>query len=219
MASAKVRVEPGQHLEPHLTSGATVVLGKGVHTGCLVIDQSVTITGEEGAVLDAERGGPVISVAEDGLQIAISGVTLRGGAGEAGGGLRNAGRSEITLTNCSFEDNEATLAGSGVGGGVWSGRGKVSLIDCGFSGNRARSGNDVYVTNVAWLVVSGGSFGGDVYVGEGARFDATATRIHGRLSARGTTTRAPAICLRGTQVDGGIENDPNLPASFVVEDG
>ena len=219
MAEPKVRVEPGQHIEPLLLDGADLVLAPGIHVGCIVVEHNVSISGEPGAILDADRRGPTLAIAEDGLQIRISGVTIRGGAGEAGGGLRLTGRSEITLTNCTFDDNEATLGGSGVGGGVWCGRGKVALVDCRFTQNRARNGNDLYLTNVGWVTVSGGSFAGDIFVGEGARFDATATRIHGRLSSRGTTTRAPMISLRGTQVSGGIDNDANLPASYVVEDG
>lgn len=219
MSKSSVRVSAGQVLEPFIAAGGIVVLGPGVHRGGITIENSVDIVGEPGAILDADRQGPVIHLAVDEIEVNIRDLVIRGGAGEAGGGLRNTGRSEVTFTQCSFEDNEATLAGSGVGGGLWSSRGKITLTDCRFSGNRARSGSDIYVTNVAWVTMTGGSVAGDAYIGEGARFDATAVRIHGRLSARGTTTRAPVVTLRGTQVDGGIENDANLPASFVVEDG
>lgn len=219
MAEAPVRIQAGQAIEPFLIEGANLVLGPGVHRGGLFIEVSLTITGEDGAILDADRNGPVVLVEGDELKVTIHNVMLRGGAGEAGGGLRNTGRSEVSLSSCTFEDNEAALAGSGIGGGLWSGRGKVSLVDCRFSGNRSRSGSDVYLTNVAWLDVRGGDFAGDIFVGEGAKLDLTGARVRGKLSARGTTTRAPVITLRGAQVDAGIENDPNLPGQFVVEDG
>jgi hypothetical protein len=133
--------------------------------------------------------------------------------------VRVAGRSEVTLSGCVAEDNEATLGGSGVGGGIWAGRGKVVLKDTRFAGNRARSGSDLFLANVAQLECEGGDFGGDVVVTEGARASFVGTRVRGKLIARGTTTRAPAIVLRGAAIDGGVENDPNLPAAIVVEDG
>ncbi len=223
MIDCTARVEAGQPIDPHLRDGAVVCLAAGVHPARLVIEQSLTLRGEPGAILDGtldgSRGGPVVHVPGDQLVVKVVGLTIRGGAGDAGGGVRLSGWSELTLEECVVEDNEATLAGGGVGGGALAERGKLSLLSTRFGNNRASSGSDLYANGVATVDIQGGEFGGDVFFVDGVRATVTGSRVRGKLGARGTTTRAPSVSLRGTAVDGGIENDPNLPAALVVEDG
>ncbi|MBM4391255.1 MAG: hypothetical protein FJ090_09045 [Deltaproteobacteria bacterium] len=219
MIDCTVRVEAGAAIDPHLVEGAVVCLAPGVHAANLLIEASLTLRGEPGAVIDAGRAGPVLRVAGDQLVVKVEGLTLRGGAGDAGGGVRLTGWSELWLSNCRLEDNEALLGGGGIGGGAFAERGKLTLSDCAFSGNRARNGNDLMANGLASVEVNGGSFAGDVVLVDGVRATLSGARVHGRLTTRGTTTRAPSVTLRGTAVDGGIDNDANLPATLVVEDG
>ncbi len=219
MAESIVRIEPGSPIAVHLVPGAVVCLGAGVHTESLVIAASVTLRGEPGAVLDAGRAGPVVQVDEDELVVVIQDLVLRGGAGEAGGGLRLCGWSEVTLSHCTIEGNEAMLAGGGIGGGIYQSRGMLRLRDCALRGNRARTASDYAIVGAARGEVRGGSFAGDIEVLEGAELTLVGCSVAGHVGARGTTTRAPVLVVRGTRVDGGVDNDANLPASVTVEDG
>lgn len=218
MAESIVRIEPGQPIGPHLVPGAVVSLAPGVHHEVLQIEASVTLRGEPGAVLDAGRAGPAILVDLDDLQVTVQDLTITGGAGEAGGGVRLSGWSELTLERCVVADNEASLAGGGVGGGLFAVRGVVRAVDCTFRDNRARSASDFALTGAARAELRGGHFGGDVHVSEGSELTGVGTVILGALRSRGTLTRNPTVTLRGVRVDGGIENDVNLPATLVVED-
>lgn len=218
MAESIVRIEPGQAIAPHLVPGAIVSLAPGVHRENLLIEASVTLRGEPGAVLDAARGGPVIHVDLDELSVTIQDLTLTGGVGEAGGAVRVSGWSEVSLERCALVGNEATQDGGGIGGGVYAHRGMLRLLDCTFRDNRARSATDFALAGAARAELRGGHFAGDVYVLEGAELTAVGTVIAGKLRARGTTTRAPVLTLRGVRIDGGLDNDVNLPATVVVED-
>lgn len=219
MSDNTVRVAAGSPIAPHLTAGAVVCLGPGLHAESLNLEESVTLRGEPGAVLDAGRRGPVVSIGVDGVVVRLETLTLRNGAGEAGGGIRLSGWSEVILDRCVIEDNEASLAGGGAGGGIYLHRGSLSLLDTDFRGNRARSGADLYVTGAARAEARGGRFGGDIVVSEGAELTLVGSHVVGTVAARGTTTRAPSVTLRGTRIDGGVVNDPNLPANVVVENG
>ena len=219
MSESTVRVQPGEAIEPHLRAGATVVLAPGVHMGGFAIECSLTLRGEPGAVLDAHRSGPVLRVDQDGLSVSVEGLTLRGGAGEAGGGLLLTGWSEVALHNVCLEDNEATLSKGGIGGGAYLFRGVLTAEDCTFRDNRAGGGNDLAVGGSARCFVRGGFFAGDVACREGAELTITGAHITGRLVLRGSTTRAPQVSLKGARIDGGVVNDVNLPATVSVEDG
>ena len=219
MSEHTVRVAAGSAIAPHLSAGAVICLGPGVHVESLSVEESVTLRGEPGAILDAGRRGPVIAVGVDGVVVRVETLTLRNGAGEAGGGVRLSGWSEVILDRCVVEGNEASLAGGGAGGGIYLHRGSLSLLDTDFRDNHARSGTDLHVTGAARAEARGGRFGGDIVVSEGAELTLVGSHVVGALSARGTTTRAPSVTLRGTRIDGGVVNDPNLPASVVVENG
>jgi nitrous oxidase accessory protein NosD len=219
MSESTIRVQPGEAIGPHLRPGATVVLSPGVHVGSLTIECSVTLCGEPGAILDAERAGPVLRIDQDGLNVVVAGLTLRGGAGEAGAGVLLTGWSEVTLNDVVLEDNQATLSEGGVGGGAYLFRGLLTAEDCTFRNNRAGLGNDLAVSGAARCVVRGGFFAGDVVCREGAELTITGAHVSGQLQLRGTTTRAPQVALRGARIDGGVQNDLNLPATVSVEDG
>lgn len=219
MSQPVVRVISGEPLAPHLLAGGVVALGPGVHAGGLTLESSVTLRGEPGAILDAGRSGPVITVDADGLSIRLEGLTLRNGAGEAGGGIRMSGWSDLVVERCVIEGNEASLGGGGAGGGAYVHRGSLMLIDTEFRNNRARMGADLYVTGAARAEARGGRFGGDVAVLEGADVTFVGSQIEGALVARGTTTQSPSLTLRGTRVAGGVHNDANLPANLILEDG
>jgi nitrous oxidase accessory protein NosD len=211
-------VEAGQDLSAAVASGGTVVLAAGVHAGPLVFGASVTLQGEPGAVIDADGRGPCLLVGSDDLTVRIEGVELRAGHAEAGGGLTVLAYSDVTLVGCTLRGNTARgSGGTGLGGGVYAVRGNVLLDTCTFERNVARTGSDLVASGLAEVRVRGGSFSGDLAAREGATLLLEDARIAGSVHARGTTTRAPTVRLRGCTVRGGVVNDPSLPA-VVSED-
>lgn len=219
MSETIVRVLPGEAIEPRLRAGVTLLLAPGVHRAPVVIECNVTLRGEPGAVLEADRAGSVLAVEADGLTVRVEGLTLRGGAGEAGGGLRLAGWSEVTFVNVVLEDNEATQSAGGVGGGAFVLRGSLTAEDCTFQRNRAGVGSDLAVWGAARASVRGGFFAGDVSCRDGAELSIVGAHVTGQLELRGTSTRAPQVVLKGARIDGGVHNDVNQPATLSVEDG
>ncbi|MDP2311748.1 MAG: hypothetical protein Q8P41_02505 [Pseudomonadota bacterium] len=219
MADCTARIEAGQPLAEALAAGGVVCLGPGVHAGPLVVSASVTLRGEAGAVLDAKGGGSVVAVSDDDLVVRIEALTLRGGSGEAGGGVSLTGYSEIVLVGCTVEGNRAKARGGGTGGGgggAYASRGTLRVEASTFRDNRAAVGSDLFVTGVAELTVSGGHLGGDVAAREGAQVALDGVAVDGALDARGTTTRAPTVSVKGGRVRGGVKNDPALPAQVEI---
>ncbi len=218
MAACTARVEAGQPLADALAAGGVVCLGPGVHAGPLVLTTSVTLRGEAGAVLDANGGGSVLRVENDDLVVRVEALTLRGGSDEAGGGLALTGYSDVVLAGCTVEGNRAKGRGdtSGGGGGVYANRGTLRVEGGTFRGNRAPFGSDLFVTGVAEVTVLGGALGGDVVAREGARVVLDGVAVEGAVDARGTTTRAPEVRVKGGNVRGGINNDTRLPAKIEI---
>ncbi len=217
--SATVHVKAGEPLARAVAAGGTVVLGPGTHEGPLVLGASVVIKGEPGAVIDAGRRGPVVLVSADDIDVMLEGVELHGGQAEAGGGVAVVGYANVTLRGCSVRDNHARgSGGAGLGGGLYAARGTVLLEGCSFSRNAARAGSDVCATGVAEVRVRQGAYAGDLAAREGATLLVEDARVDGRVDARGTTTRAPTVRLRGADVRGGVVNDPSLPAVLTEDE-
>jgi hypothetical protein len=222
MAECTARIEAGQPLAEALAAGGVVCLGPGVHAGPLAPTVSVTLRGEAGAVIDAKGKGPVVAVQDDDLVVRIEALTLRGGAGEAGGGVSLTAYSEVVLVDCTVEDNAARALGAGKGGGksggggVYANRGTVRVQGGEFRRNRASIGSDLFVTGVAELFVVGGHLGGDVAAREGAKVAMEGVKADGVLDVRGTTTRAPTVSVKGGHLRGGVKNDPALPAQVEI---
>ena len=206
-------VDAGQDLSAAVAAGGTVRLGPGVHAGPLVIGASIVLQGEPGAVIDADGRGPVVLVGVDDLVVRIEAVELRGGHAEAGAGVAVLAYSDVTLHGCTVRANRARgSGGTGMGAGLYAVRGSVSLEGCTFERNVARTGSDIVAGGVAEVRVMGGTFSGDIAAREGATLLVEGARIAGTLHARGTTTRAPTVRVRGCTVRGGVVNDPSLPA-------
>lgn len=208
-----VRIPAGQPITPHLVEGAVICLEAGKHAGPLVIDATLTLRGEPGAVLDAGGLGSVIRVNADQLKVRVEGLSIVRGTAEGGSGVALAGWSEMEVVGCTFSDHRHTA--DGAGGTALALRGKLVLSGCTFGAGAAR-GADLVVTGAAMAQVDGGEFGGDVLAREGAQLSVRNAHVHGKMDLRGTTTRAPTVSVAGSVVDGGITNDAVLPASLTV---
>lgn len=220
--SERLHVKAGEPLARAVAAGGTIVLGPGVHEGPLVIGASVVLTGEPGAIIDGGGRGPVVLIGADDVAVVLEGLELRGGHAEAGGGVAVVGYADVTLRGCTVRHNRArgraSGPSSGLGGGVYAARGAVRLEGCTFSDNAAGAGSDVCATGVAEVRVRQGSFAGDLAAREGATLLIEDARVLGRVDARGTTTRAPTVRLRGADVRGSVVNDPSLPAVLTEDE-
>ena len=216
--ACSARIEAGQPLAEALAAGGVVCLGPGVHAGPLVLKTSVTLRGEVGAVLDGGGTGSVLRVEDDDLVVRVEALTLRGGSAESGGGLALTGYSDVLLLQCVVEGNRARGLGdsAGGGGGVYATRGTIRIEGGMFRTNRAAFGSDLFVTGVAEAIVTNTPLAGDVVAREGAHLTLNAVNVGGAVQARGTTTRAPTVRVKGGTVKGGVQNDPRLPANVEI---
>lgn len=133
-------------------------------SGDLDIKQAVNITGPSGArVTTVDGSGPslgdrTIEVA-CGCTVNISGLTITGGAGAEGAGLRTAPNSTVSLTEVIVRDNDS----SGPGGGIGSFGKKLTITRSTISGNSGTAGAGIYVSgasadlNLSTSTVSGNS--------------------------------------------------------------
>ncbi|MEH6943686.1 nitrous oxide reductase family maturation protein NosD [Bacillus sp. JJ722] len=76
--AAEIQAFPNQSLQSVIDRAATgdvIKLKKGTYKGSLLIKKSITLEGEEGAVIDGEEKGHVITIAAD--RVSIKGLTIQ----------------------------------------------------------------------------------------------------------------------------------------------
>jgi hypothetical protein len=91
--------------------GSTVHLCAGTWTGNFVADEPLNLVGEggaEGVHLVGAQKEPVLTVAGG---TTLTGLTIRGGEADRGGGLRVTSGGTLVVTDCVIRDNEATDGG------------------------------------------------------------------------------------------------------------
>jgi len=152
-------------------NGSQVLISNGTHRlqGTVVVTNAITITstgGAEATVVDGDNSAPCFVLQAPGSR--LEHFTVRGGAGETGGGVR-VGDGAI-LRYCTLTDCAAT----GRGGGVYCVSG--GFVDhCVITGNTARQGGGAYVEaggllrNSLIADNSAQSAGGGLYLRGGAR--------------------------------------------------
>jgi hypothetical protein len=201
-------------------NGQTITLTNGQ----LVISKSLTIQGPGAGQLAVSGGGylgsRVFEVAAN-TNVALSGLTIRDGAGRAnpilanssndpqpwdgyGGGVLNFGT--LTVSGCTLSGNSAdpfNPYGSGYGGGIYNDYGATLTVSgCTLSGNSAWLGGGIlnrgkYAT-VSGCTLSGNSasYGGGIY-------------NTGTLTVSGCTLTGNSAGVEG----GGIDNGSKLTVS------
>lgn len=200
-------VAPGDDLAARVAEGGELRLQAGTHVARLMIERSVTLIGEPGAVLDAGGRGCVVHVSGDDAAVVLRGLTLANGRGELGAGLRVDGWSDVRVEDCAFEGN---LAREGGGNGLGVARGSVSV-----ERTRFADGQGLLLTQLAEIVLVDTTIEADVRLREKAQVTIRGGRIAGEVSVRGTTTRAPRLVLDGVTLAVPVLNDPELPGEIV----
>ena len=196
-----MNIASGQRLPGGFPAGSVVELAPGEHRGALFVDGDLEVRGV-GAVLDARGRGAVAHVVEDRLKVVLSGLTLRGGRAQLGAGLFVEGHSEVVLRDVTIEAGRATGGGSAVG----AIRGQLTLERCRVQG-------EALFTGVSRVVLKDTVVTDDLLVREGADVVLEGGVVEGSLDIRGTTTRAPTVTVRGTDI-GEVHNHPRMPGTL-----
>lgn len=129
--------------------------------GPLVIQRSVTLTGN-GAAMTSISGGGATRVFDipvgTSITLALNGLTVQNGKALASSTMSNAGGlfipvgSTANLSNCAFRNNDAQSSG-----GAIENRGALSINACTFTGNTA-AGEGGAIRNIGTMTVDGSIF-------------------------------------------------------------
>jgi hypothetical protein len=168
-------------------AGATLCLASGTYAGPLFIDKALTLrsaTPSAQARVDAAGKGPALVVEGSG-RVTLDGLVLCGGVeGEAGGGLRLGGGSDVVLRGVTLEQNRGGSAG---GAAIYAHAAKLSLERCRVQGNRSERRAAVLLADSGAEVHIVGSLITDNHAGAGALFELDAAST---LKLSGTTVVA-----------------------------
>jgi len=133
----------------NLTMDGTLYLCDGVYNVNLAVSAAdLTIQGISGAettILSGDRIDQVIAVTKNADSLDLEGLTVRRGAGYAGGGISSSHGLSLSLTSCIIEGNEGSL-----GGGIYQEGGTLTLYDVTLSENDAEYGAGAYLSSLTF---------------------------------------------------------------------
>ncbi len=202
--SCTITLSPGDDLAAAVASGGTICLQPGVYPGGLLVESSVTLVGEPGAILDAGGRGAVLHVSADDLQVELRGLTLRGGHSELGATVLVEGWSEVKLTHCLLQPGTPSQSGAA---GLGVQRGHVVAL--------GTSLPDALLTGLAEVELRQCMVAGPVRLREGAKLTLVGGSVQGAIDMRGSPRRAPVLTLEGVEVQ--VDNDAQHPG--VIQGG
>ncbi|RME88037.1 MAG: hypothetical protein D6770_07895, partial [Anaerolineae bacterium] len=162
------------------SSGDTIVFAPGLSgqtitlSSTLTISKDLTIDGSSLAIPVTISGNNSVRVfsVTSGTTVELKGLTIAHGNADIGGGVYNAGT--LTITDCTFSNNQAT-ANDGGGGGIFNtGTGTLTVTGSLFSNNQATSTAGVggAILSLGPLTVTNSTFannqvqqrGGGIYI-------------------------------------------------------
>lgn len=148
----------------HIASGSYTV--NSLHYKPTISAGNISIIGEGNVVLDANSQGRVLEIDttianDDGLEILVQNITFKNGlisgGNDKGGGLKIKTRyANITVKNCSFENNTVTQDADGAGLFVSTETGNINLEHSTFKNNNSDdySGGFDLTSNEGRIIVS-----------------------------------------------------------------
>jgi hypothetical protein len=192
----------------HFQLGIAGVGEDAAAAGDLDLTKSVTISGAgaRSTVVDAVGLDRVFDVGS-GAVVLISDLTVTGGAGPAGAGMRNAGT--LTLVRDALTGNQA--AGTNNGGGILS-NGSLTITRSTIAGNHGHDGGGIAFGGQ--LSVMDSTVAGNVAGIPGAGGEAGAI-----LGATGSTLTIASSTITGNQAFAGVTTTAGIasPGSVTVE--
>jgi predicted outer membrane repeat protein len=198
-------------------------------SGELAITDSLSVQGPGSGRLavDGNATSRVVSISGAGINVTISGLTIRNGAAIGnGGGINLAGGNTLTLQNCTITANSA----SGNGGGI-SAAGALTLSGSTVSANTAGPFGGGIAANVVTLTNSTITNNSATNSGGGIVFNTAATLVNvtvsgnaagssgGGLLALGTAQIANSIIANSSGGDCAVSGGSVAANSSLVEDG
>lgn len=146
--------------------GDTIIVEAGSYDGPLTAGKNLTLRGA-GAARTTLRagagGGPVLTV-DPGVTVTVTGVTISGGSGPAGGGIRNERGAALTIKDSAISHNSA----SELGGGIFNGPGAtLAITDSSLTGNTAIYGGAIRNETGATLTIKDSAISGNTAAGTG----------------------------------------------------
>ena len=199
-----VTLSPGTDIQPHIQADAVICLAAGRYPGALRIEVPVTLQADQGAVLDAEGKGPVIHVAQNGIEVRLRGLTLSGGASEFGAGLLVDTYAEVAVDRCTLRGNEG---GQGGAAGLGAMRGRLLVRQL-----KADPDQDIVLGGRAEAAIEASTLPGALSVRDGAKVGIRGGQV-GPIDLRGTTSRKPELVLEGVDT-GVVDNHPTVPGTL-----
>ena len=150
-------------------------------TAGVTLPHALTLRGDDaaGAALDGGSAGTVLIVAP-GVSAAVEGLTIRGGAGLRGGGIRVEAGGALAARRADLSDNRADL-----GGAVYVAGGSATIEDSRLSGNTAGMGGAIYLDGGSLALMRSDVSGNRAGAGAGLFAGATATADLNRVTFAG----------------------------------
>jgi hypothetical protein len=176
------------------TIDATGVAGTITLTsGQLLVDKSVTINGA-GADLLAIDGNATSRIFQigTGKTVTISGLTIRNGQGNFGGGIFNGASATLTITNSTLSGNAG-----GFGGGAFN-SGTLTIVNSTVSGNTASEGAGTYNAGGTTSTITNSTLSGNAAGGGGASLNLGTLQIANSTFSDNSADFAGGIFNLGT---------------------
>jgi hypothetical protein len=122
----------------------------------LLVDKSVTINGAGADVLAIDGNATTrVFQTDTGETVTISGLMIRNGQGNFGGGILNGDSATLTIINSTLSDNSG-----GFGGGAFN-SGRLAMVNSTVSGNIASEGGGIYNSGAGILTITNSTFSGN----------------------------------------------------------
>ncbi len=157
LRQALLNANDGDTIDATGISGAITLTG-----GELLVNKSVTINGAgaDELAVDGNATSTVFQIGS-GKIVTISGLTIRNGQGNFGGGILNGDSATLTIINSTLSGNTG-----GNGGGSFN-SGTLSVINSTVSGNMASEGAGIYNSGAGALTITNSTFSGNTAGGGG----------------------------------------------------
>jgi hypothetical protein len=176
-------------------TGDRIRIAPGTYAGGFTIRKGVTLIGARASRTKISGGGTVVSVAAR-ASVTIARVTITGGVGSFGGGIRVGGK--LTLKKSVVTGNIAAIDG----GGIYNG-GTLTLSESSVSGNNATGGNGGGIANGSGTQATGGT----ITLEKSTISDNTASQGGGGIENGGTLTLSQTTVSGNSAAgSGGIGN-------------
>lgn len=123
-------------------SPGDVLVAKGTFVGSFVIDKSLTLDGKSKTVLDGNKVGRVLSIADSSSTVTVRNLIVQNGLANLGAGIENV--ATLNLENVHVINNIATTGGGGIYNEKSKGVGGfLNILDSKISNNHAPEGGGI----------------------------------------------------------------------------